>query len=405
MKFMLISTLIAVVFWGSLLALLYIYAGYPLVIFLLARLKKPLIPPQGEWPHVTLLIAAYNEETVLEEKLENSLRLDYPSDRLQILVAADGSDDHTVEIVNKYSARGVDLSFQPVREGKSNALNRAMQKAQGEIVLFSDANNHYRADVLKKLVPYFQEISIGGVTGAKHVSTRENPLGSSEGLYWKYESFIKAQESRWNTCVATTGEIFAVRKALYQPIPRQMINDDFYTLLSLVSRGYRVHYAPEAVSVEKVSISAGAERERRARMTAGMYQVFPLIFSPALMRKPGIFWQILSHKLSRPLIPFAMLGILIGNLSAVFLPASSSDVWLANLARLAPPYNWIFLGLQAIFYLMALAGGFAGKNSPLGKLLYIPAFLVSSNFALLMGFLRFSRKRQNVSWQRVERIE
>ena len=359
----------------------------------------------AELPTVTLIIAAYNEEAVIKAKLENSLALDYPSDKLQILVAADGSDDRTVELVKEFASRGVDLSFQPAREGKSMALNRAMDKASGEIVLFSDANNHYQPDVLTRMVPYFQFSSTGGVTGAKHVRTDEDSLGSSEGLYWKYESFIKAQESRWRTCVATTGEIFAVRKSLYQPIPQKIINDDFYTMLSMVTRGYRVHYVPEAKSIEKVSISAEAERERRARMTAGIYQVIPLVFSPPVLKRPLLFWQIMSHKMSRPAIPFAMLGMLLTNVLACFWPAVPTGQPAVDILTLSNPYNFLFLALQVLFYILAFIGSRMNKKGVLGKILYLPAFLVNSNFALLMGFIRFSRKSQQSSWKRVERVE
>ena len=395
-----------ILFWICVVTLAYIYAGYPLIIYLFARLKKPVTAePPAEWPPVTILIAAYNEEAVIQAKLHNSLSLDYPREKLQVLVAADGSNDRTVELVQEYAPRGVDLSYQPKREGKSMALNRAMEKVTGEIILFSDANNMFEPDVLKRLVPYFSRPDVGGVTGAKHVRAFDSALGHSEGLYWKYESFIKAQEARWHSCTAVTGEIFAVRSALYTPIPAKIINDDFYSMLSLLVRGYRVLYDAGAKSFEKVSQTAGGERERRARMTAGIYQVFPLVFSWDVMKHPGLFWRIVSHKLSRPVIPFAMLGALLAGLLAVIFPAATTGNWIADLFRLAVPWGWIFLGLQALFYLLAFIGSRIGKNSLIGRLLYVPAFLVSSNFALFMGFVRFSRRTQQASWNRVRRVD
>jgi cellulose synthase/poly-beta-1,6-N-acetylglucosamine synthase-like glycosyltransferase len=386
--------------------LAYIYAGYPLIIYLLARLKKPvMVETPKSWLPVTILIAAYNEDAVIQAKLHNSLSLDYPREKLQVLVAADGSNDRTVELVQEYAPRGVVLSYQPIREGKSMALNRAMEKVTGEIVLFSDANNMFEPDVLKRLVPYFSRADVGGVTGAKHVRAFDSALGHSEGLYWKYESFIKAQEARWHSCTAVTGEIFAVRSALYTPIPAKIINDDFYTMLSLLIRGFRVLYDAGAKSFEKVSQTAGGERERRARMTAGIYQIFPLVFSRDVMKHPGLFWQVVSHKLSRPVIPFAMLGTLLTGLLAVIFPAASAGNPMADFFRLAAPWGWIFLGLQGLFYLMAFIGSKIGKNGMIGRLLYVPAFLVSSNFALLMGFVRFSRRSQQSSWNRVRRID
>jgi cellulose synthase/poly-beta-1,6-N-acetylglucosamine synthase-like glycosyltransferase len=395
-----------ILFWICVFTLVYIYAGYPLLIYLLARLKKPVTAePPGEWPPATILIAAYNEEAVIQAKLHNSLSMDYPREKLQVLVAADGSNDRTVELVEEYASQGIDLSYQPKREGKSMALNRAMDKVTGEIVLFSDANNMFEPDVLKRLVTYFSRADVGGVSGAKHVRAFDSALGHSEGLYWKYESFIKAQEARWHSCTAVTGEIFAVRTALYAHIPAKIINDDFYTMLSLLIRGYRVLYDAGALSFEKVSQTAGGERERRARMTAGIYQIFPLVFSRDVMKHPGLFWQVVSHKLSRPVIPFAMLGALLAGLLAVIFPAAPSGSSAANFFRLSSPWGWIFLGLQALFYLMAFIGSRIGKNSLIGRILYVPAFLVSSNFALFMGFVRFSRRTQQSSWNRVHRVD
>jgi cellulose synthase/poly-beta-1,6-N-acetylglucosamine synthase-like glycosyltransferase len=396
----------AILFWVCVFMLAYIYAGYPLLIYLLARLKEPVTAETPQpWPPVTILIAAFNEEAVIQAKLHNSLLLDYPGEKLQILVAADGSNDRTVDLVQEYASRGIGLSYQPIREGKSMALNRAMAKVTGEIVLFSDANNMFEPDVLKRLVPYFSRAGVGGVTGAKHVRAFDSALGHSEGLYWKYESFIKAQEARWHSCTAVTGEIFAIRSTLYTPIPAKIINDDFYIMLSLLIRGYRVLYDAGAKSFEKVSQTASGERERRARMTAGIYQVFPMIFSRDVMQHPGLLWQVVSHKLSRPVIPFAMLGALLTGLLAVIFPAASTGNPTSDFFRLAIPWGWIFLGLQGLFYLLALIGSKIGKNGQIGRLLYVPAFLVSSNLALLMGFVRFSRRSQQSSWNRVRRID
>ena len=182
-------------FWLCLLTLMYIYVGYPMLIFCLARFKHGYREKTdaGEPPSVTLLIAAYNEEAVIADKIKNSLALDYPADKLQILIAADGSNDRTVDIVSRFTDCNVTISYQPKREGKSKAINRAIRQANGDIILFSDANNQYNPAILRRLVPYFQDDRVGGVTGAKHIGEGETALGDSEGLYWKYKSFIKAQ--------------------------------------------------------------------------------------------------------------------------------------------------------------------------------------------------------------------
>ena len=190
------SSLIALLFWVSLGGILYTYFGYPVLIFLLAKTIQKPETYQTDKPSVTLLIAAYNEETVIEDKIKNSLAIEYPKDLLQILVVTDGSRDRTPEIAKRYINYGIEILHEPERRGKMAAINRALPNARGEIVIFSDANNYYQADTILKLIQPFGNPRVGGVTGAKVIGQGDGSLGASEGLYWKYESFIKKQESR-----------------------------------------------------------------------------------------------------------------------------------------------------------------------------------------------------------------
>src|SRR5512133_748042 len=240
--------MIAFLFWLSVLIIVYIFACYPALLAILAQTRKKADAAEPYEPSVTLLIAAYNEEDYIQRKLENSLELDYPADRLQILVVADGSNDRTPEIVRSYQEKHVDLCYQPERQGKLAAIDRAMEFAMGDIVLFSDANNVYEPGTLKALVIPFADPTVGGVSGAKHIIKNDGLLGESEGLYWKYESFIKKQETRLGSCSGVSGEIFDIRKVLYEPAPKKIINDDFYLAMRLLSRGYRIVYAPQARS-------------------------------------------------------------------------------------------------------------------------------------------------------------
>ncbi|TLM89871.1 MAG: glycosyltransferase, partial [Actinobacteria bacterium] len=213
-----------ILFWIFVGLLAYVYAGYPLLLALLARArKKALYPPAAAEPCVTLLIAAYNEERCLAKKLENALSLDYPPAKLQILVAADGSDDGTVAIARAFASRGVELSYQPARQGKMAAINNAMPAARGELVVFSDANNLFEPAALRELVGPFAAPEVGAVSGAKHILKDAGALSSSEGLYWKYEAFIKRQETRLGSCTGVSGEIFAIRRELFVPAPRGII--------------------------------------------------------------------------------------------------------------------------------------------------------------------------------------
>ena len=423
----------ALLFWLCVGMILYTYLGYPALLAILARLRPPpvgakLSPPAPSSqdttlrpPYITLLIAAYNEEAVIARKLENSLALDYPPDRLQIIVAADGSDDQTPAIVTDFisslqppspaapipptlkppSSAAVELLYQPQRRGKMAAINRAMQQARGEVVVFSDANNAYAPDTLRHLVAPFADPRVGAVSGAKTIEKGDGALGESEGLYWKYESFIKKQETRLGSCTGVSGEILAVRRQLYSPPPERIINDDFCIAMQVVRQGYRVAYAPQARSFERVSPSAQDEVVRRSRMIAGRYQA---IFSPGLLpwRSPLVIWQVVSHKFLRPLVPFAMLGALLGNLGAVLFPAHLAQ---ANLFALTAPFNWLLLGLQMLFYALAWVGGRLQPGGALGKLLYLPTFLVNSNLAAVSGLYRFLTGRQTALWQRVARRE
>jgi cellulose synthase/poly-beta-1,6-N-acetylglucosamine synthase-like glycosyltransferase len=185
-----------VLFWLSVGIILYAYAGYPLLVTLLAQLRAKERPYPPILPSLTLLIAAYNEEEVIAAKLENSLALDYPRDRLQILVTADGSSDRTPDIVKQFADRGVELNHRLQRQGKMAAINRAMPKARGDVVVFSDANNLYDPQTLRELVRPLADTAVAAVSGAKTIIKDGSSLGNSEALYWRYESFIKKQETR-----------------------------------------------------------------------------------------------------------------------------------------------------------------------------------------------------------------
>jgi biofilm PGA synthesis N-glycosyltransferase PgaC len=383
--------------WFCLALIAYVYAGYPLLVSLLARTRpRPQPQPQPSLPSVTLLIAAYNEEKTIADKIEHSLALDYPHDRVQILVAADGSDDRTADIVRRYADHGVELSHIPTRQGKIAAINRALLLARGDIVVFSDANNIYASDALREIVAPFANPMVGAVTGTKSIVRGDGLLGESEGLYWEYESFIKEQETRLGCCTGFSGEILAIRRALFEPAPTSVINDDFYIAMRIVKQGYRVVYAPAARSFERVSMTAREEAQRRARINAGWFQSMAMGSWLLPMERPIVVWQVVSHKYLRPLVPLAMIGALLTNLLIVLRGSSR---------RLVPPLDAIILGLQVIFYVLAWLGGHVTRTSLPGKLLYVPTFLVNSNLAALIGLYRFVTRRQTTLWQRAQRRE
>jgi biofilm PGA synthesis N-glycosyltransferase PgaC len=392
--------MLAVLFWLSVFFIIYTYIGYPILIALIAK----LIPFQGRAsgtldPSVTLLITAYNEEAVIEKKIENSLRLNYPRDKLQIIVAADGSSDRTPEIVGKFHERGVELTHISLRNGKLAAINRAMAQARGDIVIFSDANNMYDPDTVRKLITPFSDPTVGASTGAKLIIQDGSDLSGAEGIYWKYESWIKTNETVLGTCTSSVGEILAIRHELYNPPPSHIINDDYYIVLDLIKRGFRVFYVPEARSFEYISATVRDEMVRRTRMNTGKYQAIFMSYGLLPFNRPMLLWQIISHKYFRAFLPFGFIGALLTNIFLVLIPRDAST----SLLRMSAPYAWTFLSMQLFFYLLAMLGNFVKFQGLLGKLIYLPTYLVNSNIAILRGFYGYISGKQTNIWERVRR--
>jgi len=399
------STLPGKLFWLFTGSIVYTYFGYPLLIASLSKFRSKPKPFPKYTPPATLLIAAYNEEDVIEKKILNSLALDYPKELLQILVTTDGSNDQTSDIVEQYADQGIELMHHPERRGKMAAINRAILNARGEIIIFSDANNFYPSVTLKELVLPFSDSEVGAVSGAKVVLQGDGSLGESEGLYWKYESFIKLNESRFGNCTAVAGEVLAIRRKAYISPPDHIINDDFFMAMQIIRQGYRIIYNPKAKSFERVSVSAPSEITRRRRIIAGRYQA--LFMAPKLLplQRPLTVWQIISHKFLRPLVPFSMIGAAFTNL-IVLLKPSATNKSKNKLFILAPPYNFIIFGLQLSFYTLAWLGKRLegqSQSSKLDRLLYLPTFLVNSNLAALQGLIHFLNDKQSHLWERVPR--
>ena len=394
--------MIGLLFWLSVLFILYVYLGYPLILTGLARLRRKPIEYPPYFPKVTILIAAHNEQAVIASKLENTLALDYPLENLQIIVAADGSEDRTAEIVKSFEPRGVELAYQPERRGKMAAINRAMSGVRHELVLFSDANNLYARETLRELVKPFSDPTVGGVSGSKNILGSGDGLTKADGLYWRYESYIKEQETRLGSCTGVSGEILAVRHNLYQSPPDGAINDDFFIALGILRQGYRLVYRPSARSFEPSSLNEEDEAVRRSRIVAGRYQVMGLSLQLLPWKNPLLVWQIISHKFMRPLVPFAMVLAFITNLLAFLWPSASLE---QKLLFLSPPFPLILLWLQCAFYFLAWFGNRLKGKGLIGKLLSIPAFLVNSNLSALRGLLSFLGGGQTAVWQRVGRRE
>ena len=392
----------ASLFWVSTGLILYVWAGYPLLVALLARLRAPAPPPEAmDLPAVTLIVSAYEEEAAIESKLANCLDLDYPADRLQILVATEPSGDRTVEIVLSWAARGIETSVGKERRGKAAALNSAIEQARGEVVAFTDANNLWEKEALKRLVAPLHDRAVGGVVGSKRILAEDGQIANGSDLYWRYESFIRRHESRLSSCIGAVGEIFALRRELYQQIPAGTVSDDLFLALGLLSGGYRVAYVEEARSWESASRSAADEAERRSRIVAGRLRQLGAL--GALLRGGRVVeaWQLLSHKILRLFVPIAMATALVSNVAAVLGPPTTAAE--PSLLALSPPYGAVLLGLQALFYAGALIGLRLPTLSGPGRILGLATFLLAANLATAKGLALGLRGKQAPRWKKAQR--
>lgn len=346
-----------------------------------ARTPSPSPPgPARQPPMVSVLVAAHDEAAVIEAKLDNTLALDWPRDRLEILVGSDGSTDGTDELVRGYEPQGVVLST-AARVGKAGVLNRLAKKATGDVLMFTDANTMIARDALRRLCAALEVPGTGAVSGRLRLVTPDGG-DASEGLYWRYETLLKTYESRVGALVGANGGLYVLRASLWQPLREDTIVDDFVVSMRPLLRGLRVVYEPKAVAVEETAPSAQGEWRRRVRIAAGNFQslreLYPLLTSPTLA---GVaFW---SHKIFRWLAPFALVTML----ATSALLASSSLWWKVVLAS------------QAAFYALA----FAGRLGLRGRLPSLARYFTEMNAALVVGLVRCLKGSQAAAWQRTPR--
>ncbi|UZD66502.1 glycosyltransferase family 2 protein [Marinobacter sp. AN1] len=290
----------------------YVYAGYPLALWLLTLGRDKVTHRVAETrPSVALIISCYNEAAVIRDKVENALALDYPRDRLSILVVSDGSDDGTDDIVKQYAEPGVELIRQEGRLGKTMGLNLAMEQVDADVTVFSDANAMYAPDAIHKLVRNFADEHVGYVVGAALYTDGDSGASAkNENLYWRYELAIKSMESRLHSVVGGDGAIYAIRSHLWQPLEQKDIND-FVNPLQIIARGYRGVFEPEAKCFEETAGNFDREVARKERIVNRSIRGLMRVKEVMNPRESGIFaWEVISHKLLRWLIPvFLMLGI------------------------------------------------------------------------------------------------
>jgi poly-beta-1,6-N-acetyl-D-glucosamine synthase len=302
------------IFWLSLSFVLYVYLGYPALLSLWRRVAARPVRKQYTEPTVSIVIAAHNERQRLEAKLENCFALDYPRRKLQIIVSLDGPTDGSEYLAWQYVGRGIELVHSTEHQGKAAALNRALRRATGEIVVFADARQMFNRCAVRELAANFADPTVGAATGELVLVDQGDEEASTDvGLYWRYEKAIRQMESSIHSVAGATGAIYAIRRSLYEELPEDTILDDVLTPLRIALKGKRIVFEPEAKAYDEVACCSRAEYGRKVRTLCGNYQLLthlPEAFAP--WRNP-IFLQLWSHKFCRLLVPWALLALLVTN--------------------------------------------------------------------------------------------
>lgn len=375
----------AIFFWFFVFLLAYVYVGYPALVYFVSKIWPRKVERGDIEPTVTVLITAYNEEKSIAAKLENSLSLDYPKEKLEILVASDGSTDNTDEIVKTFADRNVGLFRQEGRKGKTLTQNGAVRSSNGEIILFTDATTVLSTDVLKRILPSFNDSTVGCVSGRlKYVDQAETSVGSGAQSYWSYETNLKASESRACSLIGASGCLYAVRRTAYRDLASDACSD-FVICSDLYRRGFRSVFEPDALSIEDTNAATRDEMNMRVRV---IVQTLNDLWQNRDLLNPfkfGFFAvELFSHKVLRYSVPVILLMMLISN---AFAATTGSALYL------------VLLGLQAAFYVSALFGWILERIGLKVKLLVIPLYFVLANTASVIAAYRFLRGKRYSTWE------
>ena len=395
-------TTIKILFWVLIFIVFYAYVGYGILLYFLIKIKRmvkgrPAEPNvDGAYePEVTLFVTAFNEKNYVDAKVKNSLDMEYPTEKIHLIWVTDGSDDGTPEYI-KEKYPNIELYHKPERNGKIAAMNRGSHFVKTPLVIFSDANTMLGLESVRRIVNMFADEKVGCVSGEKRIYSKEtdNAAGAGEGIYWKYESTLKRWDAELYSVVGAAGELFAVRTNLFEEVEKDTLLDDFIVSLRIAMQGLKIQYDPEAYAIEDSSANVKEELKRKIRIAAGGIQ--SVIRLRALLNpfKYGVLsFQYISHRVLRwTLAPLSLLFILIFN------------IFLAIDEGFDPTQIFtIVLGLEIIFYLMAMLGWFLENRNIKVKILYIPYYFFIMNYAVYRGFFRYIKGKQSVNWERAKR--
>lgn len=385
-----------VVFWLCLFIVVYTFVGYGFILFILVKLKQLVLKPFvfeeiSNLPSVTVLIAAYNEEDLIVEKVNNTLALNYPKDKIQLIFITDGSSDQTAEKIRAFDQ--ITLLHQDQRAGKMAAIKRAIPFIHSDITVFTDANTFLNKDAIVELVKHYQNPKVGAVAGEKRILVGESDDASSagEGFYWKYESLLKKWDYQLYSNVGAAGELFSIRTALYQPVDADTIIDDHMIAMRIAEKGYIIAYEPGAYAMETASADTKEELKRKIRIAAGGIQsIFRLKKAANPFYYPVLTFQYISHRVLRwTITPFLLVAVFILNL---FIVLGSHSIF----------YQYLFAG-QILFYLLSLLGLVFEKRNIRIKAFFIPYYFCVMNYAIVAGMIRYYKKNQSAAWEKSKR--
>lgn len=389
--------IIEFLFVFGLIIILYSYMGYGILLWLLVKVKKlfktPSLPNTGFEPEVTMIVAAYNEQDFIEEKIANTLSLDYNPEKLKLIFVSDGSTDNTPAIISKYPQ--IEFLHETKRNGKVAAMHRAMSYVSTPYVIFSDANTLLNRESISNIVRNYINPQVGGVAGEKKIIIKQNETISAagEGMYWKYESVLKKLDWHFHTVVGAAGELFSVRKELYTFSGNNILLDDFVISLLVCKKGYRVAYEPEAYAMETASASLKEEQKRKVRISAGAFQAMHLLKDLLnIFKYPKLSFQYISHRVLR------------WTLCPLFLPI----IFICNILLVIYQPSFFYsvtMVAQVLFYLMAFLGWLFSRVGTKVGVLYAPYYFVFINVSLYMGFARYIGGKQSVLWEKARRKE
>lgn len=386
------------IFWICLSVLFYCYAGYGTLLFFFNNIKsifskKRFEEKNSEIIPVTLVVAMYNEASILEKKIQNTLAIQYPQEKLRVIFVNDASTDESAEIIAKYPF--INLIQQNKRKGKTAALKIAMKQVQTPVVVFCDANSMLNEECITKIIQHYKDPTVGAVAGEKRIVQKKSKYGAeeAEGVYWQYESFIKKQEADFYTTIGAAGELFSIRTALFQLEEENIITDDFFISMQVCLQGYKLAYEPEAYSSESPSASIMEETKRKIRIAAGAYQSMSLLKEALnFFKHPLLAFQYFSHRILRWVICPFLLPILL--FVSIFMAYTTTNDF----------YKFIIYA-QALFYLMSLVGWMLLRLGHRTGVFTIPFYFVFMNVCLVRGLFVFLNGQHTVLWQKSLRTE